>query len=116
MKRVNKNLDTTVGENIARLRKELKLSQRALAEKLNITQRALGTYEIARNSLPIALLPVFANFFNVSVEEMLNEPKKSLDGRTRSARILKSLDSIEKMPEKDQNLVLGMIESLSHSA
>ena len=112
MKHLDKELDTVVGNNITNLRKELKLSQRALAEELGITQRSLCSYEIARNSLPISLLPVFADFFKISVEELLSQPKKPLDGRTRSARILKSLEAIETMPENDQNLVLGMIESL----
>jgi len=113
MKHLDKELDSTVGHNIAILRKELKLSQRALAEKIGITQRSLCSYEIARNSLPISLLPVFANFFKISVEELLSQPTKSLDGRTRSVRILKSLETIEQMPENEQNLVLGMIDSLS---
>jgi transcriptional regulator with XRE-family HTH domain len=112
MKKLNKDLDLIVGNNITRLRKDLGLSQEALANKLEITKRSLGTYETARNSVPIALLPVFADFFNISVENLLNQPSKNVDGRTRSARILKSLEAVEKMPESDQNLVLGMIESL----
>ena len=116
MKRTNKELDSIVGKNISRLRKELSLSQRELAEKLGITQRSLGTYEVSRNSLPISLLPVFAQFFNISVEDLLNQPKKNIDGRTRSARILKSLDALETMPEKDQILVLSMIDSLNQKA
>jgi transcriptional regulator with XRE-family HTH domain len=116
MKRTNKELDLIVAENITRLRKELSLSQRELAEKLGISQRSLGTYEVARNSLPISLLPVFAQFFNISVEELLNHPTKNIDGRTRSARILKSLEAMETMPEKDQVLVLSMIDSLQQKA
>jgi len=116
MKRTNKELDKAIGENITRLRKELGLSQRALAEKLDISKRSLGTYEIARNSLPISLLPEFADFFNISVEELLNKPTKNIDGRSRSARMLKSLEIMEGMPEKDQILVLGMIDSLQEKA
>ena len=116
MKRLNKELDKAVGATICRLRKELGLSQEALAQKLEITKRALGTYETARNSVPLALIPVFAEFFNISVEELLNQPSKTLDGRSRSARILKSLDLIEQLPEKDQNLVLSMIDSLQQKA
>ena len=116
MKKLNKELDQAVGGNIARFRKELGLSQRELAAKLGISQRSLGTYEIARNSLPISLLPEFADFFNISVEELLNKPTKNIDGRSRSARMLKSLELMEKMPEKDQILVLGMIDSLQEKA
>ncbi len=61
----------TFGQRLTNLRQELKLTQKELAEKFNISPSSIGMFEQNRRSPDTELLNQFANFFVVSVDYLL---------------------------------------------
>ena len=62
----------TTGEKIAALRREHKLSQEALGEKLGLSRQAVSKWECGRSLPDIGLLPVIAECFSVSLDELFD--------------------------------------------
>lgn len=65
------------GKFIAECRKKLGYNQKELAERLNITDKAVSKWETGRSSPDISLLTPLADALNVSVVEILNGEKIS---------------------------------------
>ena len=64
-------MNETIGNRIARLRKEKRLSQEALAEKLGVSPQAVSKWENDQSCPDISLLPALAGNLEVSVDELL---------------------------------------------
>ena len=66
----------TFAEIIARYRKELGLTQEALAQKLGVTNQAVSKWESGQSCPDIALLPLLADLFGITIDELFGrEPK-----------------------------------------
>jgi len=63
--------NVSVGNRIADLRKQNKLTQDALAEKLGITAQAISKWENGHTLPETALLPTLAKLFDCSIDSML---------------------------------------------
>ena len=63
------------GNFIKSLRKEKKLTQKELGEKLNITDKAISKWERGLSFPDIAMLNSLASFFEIDVSELLNGEK-----------------------------------------
>lgn len=63
------------GKFIAELRKEQGLNQKELAEKINVTDKAVSKWETGRGAPDISLLIPLANTLGVSVSEVLSGEK-----------------------------------------
>lgn len=59
------------GSFIAKLRKEKSLTQKQLAEKLNVTDKAISRWETGKGYPDIEILPKLSAILNVSVNEIL---------------------------------------------
>ena len=68
-----------IGKFISQCRKELGYSQKDLAEKLNITDKAVSKWETGRSSPDVSILISLAEELEVSVTEILNGEKISED-------------------------------------
>lgn len=64
-------MEQTLGKRIAQNRKRLKLTQDQLAEKLGITAQAVSKWENDQSCPDIATLPLLAEIFGVSTDELL---------------------------------------------
>lgn len=115
MKYIQRETDLILGENIAKVRKELGITQEDLAKQLGVSRRALCSYECGKCSIPVFLLPKLSNIFNVPVGQLLNIKNSffSLDERTKKARLLKELEKVEKLPSEEQKAVFTLIDSLA---
>ena len=58
------------------LREDSDISQKELAEKLNISQRTLSHYELGTRDIPTELVIKAADFFNCSVDYLLERTDK----------------------------------------
>lgn len=58
-------------QRLKSLRKEIGLSQEALAKKLNIDKSTIAKYETEKISPSIEMLIIFAKFFKVSTDYLL---------------------------------------------
>ncbi len=61
-----------LGRNIFKRRKELKLSQNALAEKLDISREHLAKIETAKRTVSLDLLIDIANELNIKVRDLID--------------------------------------------
>ncbi len=81
-------MDTTgVGERIAVRRKELGLTQKELAEKLLVTNKAVSKWETGEGYPDITILPSLAKELSTSVDFLLTN--KYVDRRSRNKDALK---------------------------
>lgn len=65
-----------MGDLITQLRKEKGMTQKDLADKMNVTDKAVSKWERNLSCPDINSLPLLAETLGVSVEELLNTTKK----------------------------------------
>lgn len=75
--------DASMGDVITQLRKERGMTQRELAEKLHVTDKAVSKWERNLSCPDITALPCLAETLGVSVEELL-QAKGSRESRGSS--------------------------------
>ncbi len=68
-----------IGKFIAMQRKQLSMTQGNLADKLNITNKAVSKWETGEGYPDISVLPALAEIFEVSVDEILKGEKDSAE-------------------------------------
>ncbi len=66
----------SIGETIANLRKEKGMTQNELAEKMNVTDKAVSKWERDLSCPDINTISKLADILGVSVEELLKNKKK----------------------------------------
>jgi len=74
-------MELNFGEKIKQLRRSRNLTQEALADALGISAQSVSKWECAYGYPDITQLPAIANFFGVTIDELLNNDK---DGRTKA--------------------------------
>ena len=71
----------TVGEIISYLRKEKNMTQNDLAEKMNVTDKAVSKWERNLSCPDVNSISKLAEILGVSVEELLNAQTKQEDSK-----------------------------------
>ena len=69
----------SIGQFISALRKANGLTQKELAEKLNVSDKAISRWERDECAPDISLIPVIAEIFFVTCDELLCGERKSID-------------------------------------
>jgi transcriptional regulator with XRE-family HTH domain len=72
---VKMNVYANLKESIKQLRVAEKLTQAELSEKLNIPRANLGRYETGENIPPLDILIKIADYFDVSLDEILGRKR-----------------------------------------
>lgn len=67
----------SIGEIISSLRKEKGMTQNDLAEKMNVTDKAVSKWERNLSCPDVNSIPKLAEILNVSVDELLNAQKRN---------------------------------------
>ena len=87
----------TMGSFIAALRKANGMTQKALAERLNVSDKAVSRWERDENAPDLSLIPVIAEIFGVTADELLRgeradpsagNPARAAEKREREIRRL----------------------------
>lgn len=101
------------GRFIAKQRKELGYNQKDLAEKLNVTDKAVSKWETGRSTPDVSMLIPLANELGVSVTEILNGEKISKENISTASNeiIVKSLKKSKS--KKLLALILALILLIS---
>lgn len=70
----------TIGDRIKKKRKEAGMTQLELANKLNVTDRAVSKWEQNEGNPDISILPKIADLFNITLDYLMTgvEPKKEI--------------------------------------
>ena len=99
---------------IKELRQKLGISQREVSEKLNIPQTTLFSYEKNVSDPNIATLIKLADFYNVTVDELLGREADTINlkflGETESYLIKKILKMNKLELDKTKAYVMGLTE------
>jgi transcriptional regulator with XRE-family HTH domain len=102
----------TLGQRIARLRRDRGLTQVELAEQLGVTQPAVSDYENDDTRLPADVAVQIARILGVSTDELLGfKETPTSTGGSRNRRLHRRLQEIEKLPRRDQQALLRTIEA-----
>lgn len=92
------------------IRESKDISQRQAALGLNLSPSLYNRYENGNREIPNALLPVLADFYGVTVDELLGrdstEEKTDSTPRTVEARIVSA--GMDKMSKEDREFALEM--------
>ena len=67
-----------LGDNILKLRKDYKLSQEQLAEKVDVTRQTISNWELGETSPNPEQLKLLSKALNVSIDELLNNDIKQV--------------------------------------
>lgn len=68
-----------IGKTIKRLRTQYNISQRALADKLNVSCQTISKWEKGDTCPDIATLPLLAEFFHVTIDSLFSGVVNSAD-------------------------------------
>jgi transcriptional regulator with XRE-family HTH domain len=104
----------TVGERLARLRKERGFTQNELAEKIGIIQTIVSAIEKNTLKLSAEMAIRFALALEISADELLMPAKNKTNGNGKksSRKIMRRLESIESLPSHHQQTVLKTIDTM----
>lgn len=99
------------GNFISQRRKELNLTQKQLAEKLNVTDKAVSKWETGNGAPDIALLSLLSKTLNVSVVEILDgEYSENTTAELQSEKIV--LEALKKVKKVQRQTVLSVLATL----
>jgi transcriptional regulator with XRE-family HTH domain len=101
----------TLGERIARIRKERGFTQVELAAKIGIIQTIVSAVEGDERKLSAEMAVRFAQALDVSMDELLGPGRPEKKGRKPSRKILRRLERIEMLPRTQQIAVLKTIDN-----
>jgi transcriptional regulator with XRE-family HTH domain len=65
-----------ISKIITKRRKELHMTQRELAEKLNVTDKTISRWEVGKSYPDATILPALAKVLNISIDELFGDTSK----------------------------------------
>ena len=96
-----------IGKFIAQRRKAQELTQAQLAEKLNITDRAVSKWETGRAMPDSSIMLELCDILSISVNELLNGEKISMENNDRKNEQL-LLDMAKELEKKNKTVWTSM--------
>ena len=90
-----------VGAFLKDLRKEKGITQEQLAEKLGVSGRTISRWETGNNMPDISLLVEIAEYFDVSIPEIIKGERKSEDMKEEAKEVAETMSDYAKT-EKEQ--------------
>ena len=79
-----------IGTNIYTLRKEKKITQAQLAEKLGVSEQAVSKWENNQCAPDVSLFPIIANYFGVSIDRLFGYHMNSYEEEVKA--IMQSIE------------------------
>jgi transcriptional regulator with XRE-family HTH domain len=99
------------GERLAAAREQMGLSQIQLADKLGVSQKVITYWEHNHVGLRAEQLISLASALNISVEELVGQPKpRSRGGPVGKAR--RVFEEVSSLPRHQQQRIIGVVEDL----
>ena len=89
---------TEIGKFIAKCRKEKKLTQAQLAEKLNITDRAVSKWETGKSMPDSSIMLELCEILGITVNELLSGEEIDMESYEK-----KSDENLISLKRKDEN-------------
>jgi transcriptional regulator with XRE-family HTH domain len=105
----------TMGQRLARLRRERGMTQVELAERLGVAQPVVSDYERGELRLHGQLIVKLTQILGVSSEELLGLRASPSNGSIKNRRLLRRLQEIDRLPRRDQQALLRTIDRFLES-
>ena len=102
--------DETIGQRLARIRRERGLTQVELAQRLGLAQPVVYDYERGELRLHGELIVKLSSILGVSAEELLGLKAAPSNGVLKNRRLMRRLQAIERLPRRDQQALLRTID------
>ena len=101
------------GRFIAELRKEKKLTQKELAEKINVSDKAVSRWETGKGYPDVTSLVSLSEYFDVSVNELLAGKRLTVEDikETADENLISVIEEVQKN-KKQQNLQVAIYTSV----
>ena len=96
-----------IGKFIQKLRKEKKMTQQELADKLNVTDRAISHWENGRRLPDVSLFKPLCEIFNISVNELISGERidKNTIMKKSEENIISTLNMNEENQKKSRKII-----------
>lgn len=106
--------DETIGQRIARIRKDKGLTQQELAERIGTARSLVSDYERGRLRMYDEMVARFAMALETTTDDIIgfNQEKEK---ETVSLRYTKRIKRLEKLPEHKIKNILNMLDAMIQS-
>lgn len=101
----------SIGERLARFRRERGLTQVELAEKLGVGQPIVSDYERGELRLHGQVIVELTRILGVSADEILGLEKTKTNGSIKNRRLLRRLQELDSLPRRDQQAILRTVNA-----
>jgi transcriptional regulator with XRE-family HTH domain len=101
----------TLGQRLARIRKERGYTQKDLARKIGLIQSLVSAYERGQLRLTAEMTVRFATALEVSTDDLLRPNGTKPLSRRPSLKVLRRMKQIESLPPSQQAVVLKTIDA-----
>lgn len=100
------------------LRNHRTLSQREFAKILGVAQATVASWEVGRTEPDNTMLKQIANYFNVSIDYLLDNDEQSKQAQPRpilSEKQTRLINGYENLNDNGQNMLMAYLEFLNQS-
>jgi transcriptional regulator with XRE-family HTH domain len=113
-----KAVNLALGKRLAHFRTLRNLSQRELAERVNVVQVVVSNYEVGKLRITAEMALRFAAALDVPVQELLHTDiaPEIAPQRKPSRKVLERLEKIQSLPRRKQDAILTTIDHFLNSA
>ena len=107
------SLNDSIGQRIARLRKDRGMTQKELADALSVSQPVISDYENDVIRLPVDVLIPLSQLLNTTADELLGlkTEGKQTDSNGTNRRLIRRLKEIDKLSKRDQEALFRTIDA-----
>jgi transcriptional regulator with XRE-family HTH domain len=114
----HKAVNLALGKRLAHFRNLRGLSQRELAERVNVVQAVVSDYEVGKLRLTAEAALRFAAALDVPIQDLLHTSKALPIAQERkpNRKVLQRLEQIESLPRRKQEALLTTIDYFLKSA
>ena len=105
-----------IGKFIAKCRKEKKLTQAQLAEKLNITDRAVSKWEMGKNMPDTSIMLELCEILGITVNELLSGEKIDMENYEKyEKKVDENLIALKRKDENNmtKNVIISILDRKS---
>ena len=105
-----------IGKFIAKCRKEKKLTQAQLAEKLNITDRAVSKWEMGKNMPDTSIMLELCEILGITVNELLSGEKIDMENYEKyEKKVDENLIALKRKDENNmtKNVIISILFSIT---
>ena len=114
----HKAVNLALGKRLAQIRTLRGLSQRELAQRVNVVQAVVSDYEVGKLRITAEAALRLAAALEVPIQELLqtDTPPEVVQQRKPSRKVLERLERIESLSRRKQDAILMTIDHSLNSA